>query len=29
MKEYVAPNHPDKGGDLQTSQFFNDCGRVK
>lgn len=27
MKEYVAPNHPDKGGDLQASQFFNDCGR--
>ena len=27
MKEYVAPNHPDKGGDLETSQFFNDCGR--
>lgn len=27
MKEYVAPNHPDKGGDVQSSQFFNDCGR--
>jgi chemotaxis protein histidine kinase CheA len=26
-RAFQLPNHPDKGGELETSQFFNDCGR--
>jgi hypothetical protein len=26
-RAFQVPNHPDKGGELETSQFFNACGR--